>query len=240
MRQHAAVARIVRRLALCLAVSLGAAGVADAQTRPSQGPQAPRGPRRAMELNVGGAFLGPVSFGKASADLLRSDGSRLTLFETENRSSPGYGVEASLAFQMRRSIWAEVTGGFTQADLRTRISGDAESVGAETVTANLRRFTVQGAALWYFRVRGRTGWFVRGGAGWMRELAGESTLVEDGIIGHGGIGLRHWWRDGTRGTVKRIGLRLEFRADLRSSGITLGKSGLRVGPAAAGHLVFGF
>jgi len=225
---------------MILVMSLCAASHAGAQTRPGQGPQAPRGPRRAIEFTVGGAFQGPVSFGTANADLLRSDGSRLTLFRTENRSSLGYGLETSLAFQLRRSVWAEVGGGFTRADLRTRVSGDAESVGADTVTADLVRFSVQGAALWYFRDRGRTAWFVRGGAGWMRELAGDATLVEDGLLGHGGIGLRHWWRDGTRGTVKRIGLRLEFRADLRSPGISLGDGGMRVGPAAAGHLVFGF
>jgi len=219
-------------LALGLAGVLVAAGSAAAQT--------PASPARAKELSAGVVWAGPLSFGSANADLIRPDGSSLTLFETKNSLGPGFGVRAGLAFEVRRGLWVEVVPGWTRASLRTEIGRDAENADIGPIRARVMRFSIEGAALYYFRVRGKTAWFARGGGGWAKELADGNALAEDAVTGSGGLGLRHWWREGQRGKTKSLGLRAEFRLDLRRGGLTLAERGWRAAPAAVGHLIVGF
>ena len=55
----------------------------------------------------------------------------------------------------------------------------------------------------------------------MREVAETGALTEDGAIANVGGGVKYWWRDQARGTFRKLGLRVEGRAALRSSGISL-------------------
>ena len=203
-----------------------------AQTRPAPG--------STREFTVGGLWLGPASFGSASADLLRPDGTPLTVFEAENSLGPGIGLQAGMAFRLTPSVWTEITAGWSRASLRTTITGDVENADVEPIRARVMRVSLEASALWYVHPRGSTSWFVRGGGGWAKELAEGNALAEDAFSATGGAGVRHWWREGRRSKVQRMGLRIEFRADLRSGGITLGGSGLRLSPGAAGHVVLGF
>jgi hypothetical protein len=76
--------------------------------------------------------------------------------------------------------------------------------------------------------------------GWMRETAGGATLTGDGFIGGGGLGYRRWFRTNGKGGVKRMGMRFEARAVVRSGGLSLGESSVHVGPSFTAHLVWGF
>ena len=196
--------------------------------------------KRAKEFLIGGIVTGPTSVGSASADLLNGSGDpSVTLFQVDNNLAMGFGLEAGLGFQISRALWIEVTGGWTSSTLESEIRGDFEDAFDETISSAMSRFTVQGGVLRYFHDKGKSAWFFRGSAGWMRETAGGNTLTGDGIIASGGLGWRHWWRTNPK-TSSRFGLRLEGRADIRSGGISLGEKGIRFGPAGAGHLVFGF
>ena len=216
-----------------------AAGSIAAGAAPAFAQAAPK-PSRPKEFTAGLALLGPTSLGAASAELLRSDGSTLEIFDTKNSIGRGLGIQAGLGFQIRRSVWGEFNGIWTRTSLETRISGDLENADFEPISTAVSRLAIEGAALWYFRQRGKTAWFVRGGGGWMKELPEGNALAADGLTGSGGVGLRHWWREGTRAKPRRLGLRVEFRADLRSGGLTLGEGSLRITPVVAGTLVFGF
>lgn len=228
----------MRLVAWLIACAFGAATSAVAQTTAAA--KKP-GPKRAKEFVVGGILAGPSSLGSADAILLGGTGSSaVTLFRTENRMATGYGVELNLGLAIRKALWAEVGGGWTHAGLGTKITSDFEGAESETLSSPMSRFTLEGALLWYFRERGKTSWFVRAGGGWMRETAGGNTLTGDGVIGGGGAGVRHWWRTNGKGSVKRLGFRAEFRAGLRSGGISLGEGSLRFGVGGAGHVVFGF
>jgi hypothetical protein len=218
-----------------VAMIFAAAGVADAQVPRPQ----PR-PRRAKTLSFGGVWIAPLSLGSATAGFERPDGSQLVVFRAENDLSMGLGLEASFGVELNRNFWLEITGGWVRSDLRTRVSDDVESVPTDTLTEALSRFSVEGSALWYFRTRARTGYFVRGGAGWMRELTGGASLAEDGIVANGGLGVRHWWRDNPRGSFRRVGFRAEFRLNVRSKSLSQVESKLRISPAGAGLLVIGF
>lgn len=232
--------RVVRRTgsrrlaALTTMMLLVSASAAEAQA-PRQ-----KRPPRPKELSFGGHMITPTSFGNAVANLERPDGADQALFRVDNTLGPGFGLETSFGLRLRPEFWAEVTGTWTSSELRTRVSDDFESVADTTVTETLTRFTVEGSALWYFRARGATSFFTRTGAGWMRELTGGASLAVDGLVANAGLGLKHWWRDRPRGSFRRLGIRAEFRLNIRSTSLSPLEPVARVGAAAAGSFVMGF
>ena len=197
--------------------------------------------KREKEFVIGGVFAGPTSVGSAPAELLGgSDVPTVTLFRVENSLAPGFGIEANIGVRWRGPWWIEVSGGWTRSQVRTKITDDFEDAPNETISSPMSRFLLEGAMLRYFRSRASSSLFARFNGGWMRETAGGNTLVGDGLIAGGGIGYRHWWRTAGKGSVKRLGLRLEGRAEIRSGGISLGEAGIRFGPSATALLVFGY
>ena len=227
-----------------LRVVLGALAVAAmaspalAQSTAQAASVRPRTPR--VDIAIQGAWIGPVSFGESSMDLLRPDGSPLTVFRSENRLASGLGTEVHVAFPARQRLTVELSGTWTRADLESRISGDIEDAEDVTVSEALDRVTAEGSLVWTWRTTRRTSWFVRGGAGWMREMAARGLLREDGVIVNAGAGLRYWWRERPRGALRRLGLRFEGRASIRSSGLSLGEQTSRIAPVFSGGLILGF
>jgi hypothetical protein len=197
-------------------------------------------PERWIDLALGGTFLAPAPAGSSTASLIAPSGSRLTLFDVESRYGIGYGADAGLGFRLSPRLWLEARGSWAWTSVRSRISDDVENAPSLTITETIARLAGEGAVLWYFADRGTTSFFLRGGGGWMRELAGGNSLVEDGIIGTAGAGLRHWWRQTGAGAVKRMGLRLEGRVLIRTGGLEFGSADLRITPAASGLLIVGF
>lgn len=229
--------RLLKLLAAGAALVLVGVSLAEAQTPATAKPT----PKRAKEFLFGGVVAGPSSVGTSTADLQNGTGdTSVTLFRVENKLASGFGAEANIGVQMSRSLWIEVSGGWTQSKLNSEIRQDFEDAFDETISSNMSRFTVEGGVVRYFRDRGKSALFVRVTAGWMRETAGGNTLTGDGVIGGAGLGWRHFWRTTGKGSLKRVGLRIEGRAVARSGGISLGEDGIRFGPAGAVHLVFGY
>ncbi len=226
-----------RASALVLAVVVGMATPAVAQTRSAA--QTPQPAGRAKEFSVGATWFGPVSMGTASADLLTPSGSTLPLFVTENSLGSGLGVSAGFGFALSRSVWAEVVGGWSLAKLRTDVTYDAEDADIEPIRSTVNRLTLEGAALWYFKAGRATGWFLRGGAAWVTELPEGNALAENGFAVNATVGVRHWWRQDARGR-KRTGFRALGGLDMRSGGLTLGEDSVRFAPMASFSLLFGF
>jgi hypothetical protein len=197
-------------------------------------------PPRPTEFLIGGLVAGPASLGTTTVELLGANGEPSQTFVRFDNKTRGYGLEVGMGVELRRSLWLEVIGGWTRASVISRVRNDFENAESLSVSTQMSRFLVEGAVLRYFNASVRNAWFVRGSAGWMREAAGGATLTDDGIIAGGGLGFRHWWRTAGKGGVKRLGLRLEGRALIRSGGISLGESGVKFGPAGTVHLVFGY
>ncbi|MEZ5318233.1 MAG: hypothetical protein R2752_12605 [Vicinamibacterales bacterium] len=193
-----------------------------------------------VEIAAGGVLVGPTSFGTASADLLRPDGGTTSLFKTDNRLGPGLGLEVTLGFGLTPRLFAEASGAWIKADFETRVTSDLEGADDATLTAPGNRFVVEGAALWRLATVGGGDLFARGGAGWMRDLAGEGSLIKDGTTGSVGVAWRRWWHERPGPRTRRIGLRLDGRIAIRSAGLTLGEQKTRIAPYAFGGVVFGF
>jgi hypothetical protein len=227
---------MTRRLALVPLLVLLAATAADAQSQVARQQK----PKRPKEFTVMGLWIGPSALGESTASLIRTDGSPLVVFAATHRLGPGYGLESALGFQIKKGFWAEASGSWTQSELQTRVSNDVEGAAAATLTESVMRFSVEGSALYYFHETAKTGVFARGGAGWMRELTGSSSLALDGLMMNAGIGVKHLVRDKPRGGFRRVGFRAEFRLNIRSTSLTPLAPAKRIAPAAAGGLVIGF
>jgi hypothetical protein len=66
-----------------------------------------------------------------------------------------------------------------------------------------------------------------------------STLADNGVIGNAGAAVKYWWGDSSS-VGRRLGLRLDGRAVLRSGGVDVGAGSLQVAPAASADLMIGF
>jgi hypothetical protein len=192
------------------------------------------------EAAIGGFWLGAMSLGRSSADLDRSGGGSLPIFRSDVRMGPGAGVEVHAGRALTGRLSVEGTGTWTLMEIRTRVSGDLEDAPAATLTTDVSRLAVEVSALWTVRGHARRSIFVRAGGGWMRELAGGLTLAEDGAIGNIGGGVKYWWRNPAQGRGRRMGVRVDGRAVLRSRGANLGSGTVRMAPAASASLIVGF
>ena len=149
-------------------------------------------------------------------------------------------LEAHLAFRLVSRLRAEVTGTWGQAELRARVTGDLEGAAPVTVTNRLRMVTVQGAGIWYFKRRGKWEPFLRGGAGWMRQLTADYALAGDGTIANAGIGVKYWWFERNRGLLERVGLRSDARVVGRFGGLEVGTTTRLITPAVSVAAIIGF
>jgi hypothetical protein len=213
--------------------------LATAQTAPARpAPAAVRPPR--IEIGLGATFVGKTDFGSSSANLIKPDGSNLVLFQTSNELATGVGLELNLGYAVTRRLTAEASAAWVKADLRSSVSGDFENASPLTTTETLSRVTVEGAASWTLLERGRTMVFARGSVGWMRELVGTGVLYEDGLVATAGGGVKYWWRDRSRGRLRRAGLRVDARVASLAAAITLGNPSRHYVPMVAGGIIFGF
>ncbi len=204
--------------------------------------QAPPAPKPApssgrVELAVGGFVFGETSYGSIDAQFITNSGNPLTVFRTESALRPGFGFEVHLGVGLTSSLSLEASGSWTRADFRTRVLDDFEGAGDAVLKETLTRFAVEGSALWAFKRGSKVTWFARGGAGWMRDLTGNDSLVDDGIIGNLGVGMKYLWKPAGRGFK---GVRVEGRALAQKGGLAIGAEKLRLTPAAAGSLIIGF
>jgi hypothetical protein len=218
---------------LTAALILVAAVPAVAQTKPAV-------PRKQKEFVLGMTVPGPTALGETTAELLNGSGNPVTLFRTKNSLGWGFGLETGLGWEMKKSLWLEAMGSWTRTSLKSEIREDLEGAQGDEVSSPVSRFVLEAAMVRYFREKGTAAWFLRVDGGWMRETAGGATLTGDGFIGGGGVGYRRWYRTNGKGGVKRMGIRFEARAVVRSGGLSLGETSVHVGPGFAAHMVWGF
>jgi hypothetical protein len=221
-------------VAVVLAALMATIGAAPAV---AQGLVAER--RARVEVGLNATVTSPMSLGTSTASLTQPNGNPLTLFRTENRIRAGRGAEVNVGVRLGERLHVEGTAGWVRAELESKISGDADGGADAMATETLARFSGEASLLWTFAIRGDAAFFARGGAGWMRELAGDGTYSAPGTIGTAGLGVKYWLgRAGASG--RGVGLRVEGRAVIRAKGLALSSSRTALAPAVAGGIIFGF
>jgi hypothetical protein len=215
------------------AAGLGLAIVAAAAPAGAQ-PSAVVEPR--VAIGASGVVLGPIPLGTASADYQTPGGDALSLFHTEGRLPTSGGVEGHVTVSVAPRVALEAAGAWMRPHLTARIGDDFEGADAVRTSLPLSRFSAEGAVLVAFARRGRAVWFVRGGAGWMREMAGWGTFAADGTIGDLGLGVKYWWRTRVRDDTGRLGLRVDARLAGRAGGLVAGARAVRLAPLVSAGL----
>jgi hypothetical protein len=199
---------------LTIAAALAAATPAFGQSASSAGPR--------LEITAGTGIA--LSMKVATADAVESapDGSGLTLFKISGTESGKAGVDLTIGVRLTSRLWAEANGGIVTPQFRTSVSADFEGAPAATLTLSMKRYSVEGAGLWMLRKTGRVQPFVRGGAGWMREISADSVLVNDNVLAVVGGGIKFWLRQRDTGHFRRFGLRFDARAIDRLGDLSVG------------------
>lgn len=217
---------------------LAAASPSVAQTTSKPIAPKPAGPRH--ELLIGGVFSGPSSMGTFDVTELGADGQpSLTLFSSHNGMSAGFGPEVALGFRVKRTMWFEVGGTVTWPSLQAKIENDFEGAPNQTLSDTVTRWTLEGAMVFWLKDQGRTGWFIRAGGGVAGEISSDNSTSATGALGSGGIGVRHWFHE-SKGGLKKMGVRAEFRGVVQGGGLSLSDRTVRFTPTGVVHLVFGY
>ena len=195
---------------------------------------------RGYELSAGVVILGTMPISSSDATHTRPGGGRLLIFNSDVSLGAGPGIEVHFGRPAGSRLAFEATGTWSFTTIRTEVSADIEGAPAATVTEDLGRFSVEGSALWRLAGGAKRALHLRGGAGWMRELAAGATLAGNGVVGNVGATVKYWWGASSSVSRRRLGLRLDGRAVLRSGGVDLGANGVQVAPAASADLMIGF
>ena len=222
----------VMRLAGGLLLAVSVSGVADAQT-PARPPS-----RSRVELTASGQWMAPMDLGNSASDLTRADGGSVRFFETENSLGPAVGGAGTITVAVSRRLAIGATGSWVYGNLRSRVFGDFENVPSVEISDGMSRFGAEAVVAWTARPEARASLFLEGGGGWMREMAGGSTLAADGTVAHVGAGVKYWWAQRPLGPPARAGFRIEGRVNVRSKGISLGGNEIGAAPAVLAGLIF--
>ena len=177
-----------------------------------------------VTINGGLGWSGGYDIGQSSAQLrTNAPGATpppFTLFNVDSRIAPSPGGEVRVGVAITPRFTVE--GGVLLANRRLAfaISEDPESAAQQLGGETLHQYVFDGGVTWELPVlrlsRVRT--FASGGAGYLRQLHQDRTLVETGQIYYVGGGARYWLR-GRPPSSRSLGIRGDVRVNMRLDGI---------------------
>jgi len=191
-----------------------------------------------LEVSGGGLWTGGYSFETVSANETRNPttgSGPLTLFQGEPQLDGGGGAEAHLGVYLGRHVSVEGGFQFSRPSLSLHTSSDFEDAPDTTVSASVTQYVIDGSLLYHFGT-GRLTPFISGGAGYLRQLIQDNSIVETGNEIHGGGGVKYWL-----GAGRRFGVRAEMRLSSLSGGVSLdGTTKRRSVPTFSGGVAYLF
>jgi hypothetical protein len=163
-----------------------------------------------------------------------------TLFSAASTVESIAGFEGRVGFTLTPSLAIEAGAAFAKPKVRIAISGDQEGASQALEGEMLQQYVFDAGAVWQLplRIGRRARPFVSGGAGYLRQLHQERTLVETGQVYYAGGGLRYWIRGGS-GTTRSFGFRVDARAMWKKDGIDF-ENRIRLYPAVTVFAFVGF
>ena len=190
-----------------------------------------------FEVSAGGLFVGGYSLGSRNADLItnQTGGGPYTLFKSDTNVDGSFGFDARAGVRLSRMFTVE--GGLlaSQPRMTTRLTSDVESAPQTTAREDLSLYIIDGAVAAQFGSNPRIRPFVRAGAGYVRELHADNSMVETGTAFHVGGGVTMWFGAGRR----RFGARADARVYIVQDGISFGDGNRTLGAGGAA-VVFAF
>ena len=203
-------------IALCLALN---AALASAQNAP-----APELRPHRVTINAGMTWLDGYDIGVSIAEL-RGNGAGTTppsfaLLTADSHFTSTVAPEIRVGFSLSRRWSIEGGGQWGQPHIGIGISGDAEAAAQELPGEQVQQYVFDAGINWQLPIGmgRRLAPFLGGGAGYLRQLHEDRTFAETGQVYYAGAGVRYWLRGG-HAAARPIGIRGEFRVNLRRQGI---------------------
>jgi hypothetical protein len=233
----------------------GSAGATAAAPQAAPRPAAARrepGRPGSLDVSVSVLWLAPSSLGSREATLIANNqqGTDFRFFDTSGEFDGSAGFEARAGYHFTRQLAVE--GGLTYArpGITVTISDDAENAPGATLSGDaISQFFIDATLVFYplprGAAKGRLRPFVVFGAGYLRELHGQSSATsgyyaeETGQVYHVGGGATYYFGLRPSGLLKGYGLRFDGRYYFRRGGFTFGGEGANTFTAGAG-LVLAF
>lgn len=195
-----------------------------------------------VEVSGGGTLSGGYDLGSISAEETRNTGGGpgpFVLFTATSRVKPSFGLQGRLGVFIAQSASLEAGIQLARPTLSSRLSDDAESAPDVTATETLTRLVVDGSLVLHLSglsfAGGKGVPFVRGGAGYIRELHEKNEVIETGREYHAGAGLHVWFGQGKH----RVGLRTDLGISVRNGGAGIADA-TRTVPTAGVSLAYLF
>lgn len=191
-------------------------------------------------LEGGVVWSGSYGIGDVNSQLLSNAPGRtpppFTWFSASSEVGQATSAVARVGFTLSPHVMIEGGGVFGMPRVAVTITGDAETSQQHLEGERLKQYLFDGALVWHLPMRlgTRVRPFAIGGAGYLRQLHEERTLVETGQVYYAGVGARYWFRGGS-GVGRSLGMRGDVRANFRRGGIDF-EDQTRVYPTVAIHL----
>lgn len=207
----------MKRVCLALLMPLLAASSATGQ-------DAPQLRDNRVTVSAGVVWAGGYDVGGSAAQL-RGNGTGptatpFTLVTSDSEFTTAIGPEVRVGFSLTPRLTVEGGAAVSRPRVGVRIFGDAEAPSQELPGEQLEQYVFDGGVTWQLPIDagGRLAPYATGGAGYLRQLHEDRMSVETGRIYYAGGGARYWLRGG-HGKMMPVGLRGEFRINLRRDGI---------------------
>ena len=191
---------------------------------PSFAQEAPQLRDNRVTINAGITWLGGYDVGTSTAQL-RGNGTGattppFTLFTADSHFVTTAAPELRVGVSLTPRLTIEGGASFSHPRIAVGIAGDAETAAQDLPGEELQQYIFDGGLSWQLPIHTgrRLAPFVMAGAGYLRQLHEDRTLAETGGIYYAGGGARFWLRGG-HDNSRPIGLRSEFRINLRNNGI---------------------
>jgi len=190
-------------------------------------------------VTVGPEWYGATRLGEVNATETGNGTPPVTVFQTSTRLDGGIGVSAGIGVRVTSSLWAETAVRSRSTRLLTDVTGDIEGATPTTASESVQHLQIEAGAQWVIRQwqRGRFTPYLSGGAGYVRQLHGDATLVTSGASGYGGGGVLLELPARAGGTFQSLALRFDARAEWLGSGVTFDDAA-HVAPALGAAIVF--
>jgi hypothetical protein len=213
---------------------------AQAPARPSpnakrRAPSHEAGRPHSLELTASVLWFAPSSLGTSDANLTTNNlaGTDYRWFTASGDFENAVGVEARASYRLTRRLAIEGGVTFSRPAISFTIANDVE--GAEGFTQSgetISQLFLDASLVAFLSQRGFAGGrlkpFVEGGAGYLRELHGQSGALssyyssDSGQVFHVGGGARYSLRRPKSGAVTGYGLRFDARYYIRHGGFSFG------------------
>jgi len=197
-------------------------------------------PVHRVQAGVGVGWLGGAALGDQPAQLRTASGNPFLLFNSESELWSAPVFEVRVAFGLSRRFTVDGRAAVSSPELSTQVSTDVEAAGsAVTLTEQLDQYVFEGGVmvrLYELEAMGLLP-FASAGAGYVRRLHEEQTLVEEGHLFYVGGGLTRTLVSRPGGLIRGVSVRADLRLDVISTEFDEDSRGHG---SVAGSLVFTF